>query len=97
MSLARKVKLRPWREYHSEAGGPETAAYVSFREEMTFRWAVICQVCYRILDNDMGLGEIGCRRFNLAGASRGDRAVMLADAKYLAFQRREAAKLGLDL
>ena len=49
-------------------------AYAFYQKEMTYRWAVICQSCYAQLDNEMGLGLIGVRRFNLAGVSRGKRA-----------------------
>ena len=97
MALARKVKLRPWRDDCPAASGPNSAAYLSYLEDMTYRWAVICQACYAQLDNATGLAAIGTRAFNLAGASRGDKAAVLNEAKYQAFQRRQAALLGLDL
>ncbi len=96
MALARKVKLRPYRDDVPQ-GGPNSAAYRSFVEDLTFRWAVICQACYGRLDNEIGVGAIGDRLFNLAGASRGDKAAVLNEAKYQAFQRRQAAQLGIDL
>ena len=96
-SVARKVMLRPWREIDPSLGGPESAAYLSYKEEMTFRWAFICHTCYRTLDNEMGVAEVGSRCFNLAGASRGDKAAVVDETKYQAFQRREAAKMGLDI
>jgi hypothetical protein len=95
--LARKVRLRPWREYDPQRGGPRSAAYESYKEEMTYRWAVICQACYMALDNSLGISEIGGRLFNLAGASRGDKAATIDEPKYWEFRRKEAAKLGLDL
>jgi hypothetical protein len=78
-------------------GGPGSGAYHSYREDMTFRWAVICHRCYRTLDNEVGVAEIGARAFNLAGASRGDKAAVIDDAKWLAFRRKEAARMGLDI
>ena len=96
LSSARKVKLRPWLDGWGP-GGPDSAAYKSFVEEMTYRWAVICQACYSILDNYSGRAEVSGRLFNLAGASRGDKARTIDEAKYRKFRRREADKLGLTL
>ncbi|MCI0460287.1 MAG: hypothetical protein L0Z62_25320, partial [Gemmataceae bacterium] len=96
MALARKVKLRPFRDDIPQ-GGPNSVAHQSFLKDLTFRWAVICQACYGRLDNEIGVGAIGDRLFNLAGASRGDKAAVLNEAKYQAFQRRQAAQLGIDL
>ncbi len=96
IALARKVKLRPWRQ-DCPARGPNSAAYLSYVEDLTFRWAVVCQACYGRLDNAIGVAVVGDRAFNLAGASRGDKAAVLNDAKYQALQRRQAAQLGLDL
>jgi hypothetical protein len=97
MSLARKVKLRVLREYDPNQGGPDSAAYQAYREEMTFRWTVICLGCYMRLDNDTGVAEINGREFGLAGSSRGDKATVVNEARYRAFQTREAEKLGIDL
>src|SRR5438309_4864180 len=97
VALARKVKLRPWRDDCPAAGGPNSAAYLSYLEDMTYRWAIICQACYAQLDNATGLAVVGERAFNLAGASRGDKAAVIDEAKYHAFQQRQAALLGLDL
>jgi hypothetical protein len=96
MALARKVKLRPWRDFRPEQGGPESAAYATYCEDMTYRTAFVCLACYRLLDNEMGLAEIGAKVFNLAGASRGDKAAVVDEAKYRKFQRREAERMGLD-
>ncbi len=96
MTSARKVKLRPWRDNWGP-GGPDSAAYKSYEEEMTYRWGVICQACYSTLDNEAGLAEVAGKLFNLAGASRGDKAATIDEAKYKVFRRKEAAKLGLDL
>jgi hypothetical protein len=94
---ARKVKMRPVVEYHPSQGGPDSGAYKSYVESMTFRWAVICQACYSRLDSEDGTREIIVTVWNLAGASRGDKAATIDEATYLSFQRREAAKLGMDL
>src|SRR5437016_862980 len=89
IKIARKAKLRPWREFDPDQGGPETAAYQSFEEEMTFRWAFLCNACYRILDNETGRSEIaGHGEFNLASASRFDKATTVDEAAYIEFQRR---------
>src|SRR5207237_4086045 len=96
MAEARKVKLRVWRECNP-LQMVNQAAYLSYKEETTFRWAIICQACYGQLDNAIGMAAIAGRTFNLAGASRGDKAALLDEAKYQAFLRRQAAQLGLDL
>ena len=90
------MKLRRWREYDPRQGGPNSAAYKSYEEEMTYRWAVICQACYSTLDNAVGLAEVAGDTYNLAGLSRGDRATTIDERKYQSFCRKEAAKLGLD-
>jgi hypothetical protein len=95
IALARKVKLRPFRTYHPQQGAFDSTAYDSYREDMTYRWAFICQPCYATLDNQTGLAEVGGHWFNLAGASRGDKAATVDEAKYQKFQRREAEKMGL--
>jgi hypothetical protein len=96
LTSARKVKLRRWRVYDPSRGGPDSPAYQSYEEEMAHRWAVICQACYSILDNEYGLAEVAGAPFNLAGSSRGDKAATIDERKYQAFRRKEAAKLGLD-
>jgi hypothetical protein len=97
MSLARKVKLRLLREYNPDQGGSDSAAYQAYREEMTFRWTVICLGCYTRLNNDTGEAEINGREFGLAGSSRGDKAAVVNEAGYRESQRGEAEKLGIDL
>jgi hypothetical protein len=97
IAVARKVKLRPWRDFHPSQGGPDSVAYQSYCDEMTFRWAFICNACYRRLDNGSGRAEIlGHGEFNLAGASRGDKAAVVNEAMYRQFQRREAERMGLE-
>ncbi len=95
MARAREVKLRVWHN-GNPTWSPNSAAYLSYKEDMTYRWAVVCQACFQRLDNESGVAEIGGRLFNLAGASRGDKAAVLNEAKYQAFQRRQAAQWGLD-
>jgi hypothetical protein len=96
MASARKVKLRPVRAFNPDHG-PESMAYQSYREETTFRWAFICNPCYRNLDNEIGVAAIpGHGQFCLAGSSRGDKASTVNERKYQQFRRREAERLGLD-
>lgn len=95
-TVARKVKLRGSADYTPEQGGPQSSAYRSYVNEMTYRWAFICNACYRSLDNEMGVGEIGAKMFNLAGASRGDEAAVVDQAKYDAFQRKQIEDLGIQ-
>ena len=78
-------------------GGPDSPAYKAYLEEITFRWTVVCQACYSTLDNAAGLAEIAGKPYNIAGASRIDKAATIDEAKYREFRRKEAAKLGLDL
>jgi hypothetical protein len=103
IKFARKVKLRPVCHYEPPPGGPPypasvvtLPAYLSYRENSTYRWAFICHACYRLLDNEGGRAEIpGRGEFNIAGASRGDKAAIVDEVKYLKFQRKEAEKMGL--
>src|SRR5947209_4338944 len=37
------------------------AAYEFYVKEMTYRWAIVCLPCYRALDNECGLAEVGGR------------------------------------
>src|SRR3954466_3475196 len=93
----RKVKIRPWRHIDRDVALTNTAAYMAYVEELTYRWSVICQACYSTLDNEIGLAEISGRLFNIAGASRGDKATTIDEAKYHKFRRLEAEKLGIVL
>jgi hypothetical protein len=96
VDVVRKVKLRRIRQPPDPAGGPNSPAWQFHRRETTYRWAVICLGCYRILDNHMGLAEIGGKAFNIAGQSRGDKAAVLDEMKYRLWQKKESRKLGLD-
>ncbi len=101
-ALGRKVKLRRWRDApEGFAADPSKAvasgAAEAYREEMTYRWSVVCLECYRTLDNEMGLAEIpGRGRFNIASVSRQDKAAVVDDEKWQKFQRQQAKKLGLE-
>jgi hypothetical protein len=98
VALARKVKLRGVVEFPEHLQKqPPGPAYWAYLEEMTFRWAFICQGCYLAVDTPIGVGVVNGRTYNLAGSSRADKATTVDEAKYLAFRRKEAAKLGLDL
>jgi len=97
IKVGRKVKLRPWYSPNFSLADIDSAAFKAYLEDMTFRWTAVCLHCYRILDSWCGVGEVGAREFNIAGKSRGDKAAVVTEAKWLAFQKKEAAKLGLDL
>lgn len=97
ISDARKVKIRRMRDFGPWIGGPEAAAYMSYVEESTYRWGVVCHDCYYTLDNESGGATIAEQFFTIAGSSRGDKARTLTEAQYRKWQRREAAKLGVDL
>lgn len=96
VSVGRKAKLRPWLEFSTDDGGPDSPAYAHYLKQVTYRWAVVCPPCYRILDTFDGMGEIGGKLWGINGASRGDKAPVLNETAYLAWQRREAEKMGLD-
>jgi hypothetical protein len=93
--LARKVKLRVIPQIDGPPGEPDSAAYLSYVEQMTYRWAFICQACYTLMDNDVGAADMRGRLFNIASRSRLDRAPSVDQVGYDAFQSIEAAKLGL--
>ena len=97
MAVARKAKVRHAPHYDPARGGPESAAYQSYAEELTYRWAVVCPGCYAQLDSPAGVATLGGKFFTMAGQSRRGRAVTLTEETYRVWQRREAAKLGLDL
>jgi hypothetical protein len=91
--LARKVKLRSGNFHALGSGPPDPVAYLAYVEDMTFRWAFICHACYRQLDVVPALAEISGRPFNMAASSCNDRAAIVNETKYQAFQRREAEKM----
>jgi hypothetical protein len=95
MPTGRKVKLRGV-QLDARFESPAPPAYQSYFKDTTFRWAFVCLPCYRALDNPSGVAEIGGRLCALAGLSRGDKAVLADEEEYQAFQREEAAKLGLE-
>ncbi len=83
-------------EYDPRRGGPNSAAYHSYLQETAFRWCFLCLACYARLDNELGLAEVGGRVLRLAGTSRAGKAAVVDEAKYEAFQRRQAAALGIE-
>jgi hypothetical protein len=97
MPDARKVKIRRWRDLDPAVIKPGSAAYMSYTEEMTFRWAVVCAGCYSTLDNAYGVARIAGQSFNISGSSRAGKARTLTEEQYREWQRREAKKLGVDL
>ena len=96
MTVARKVKIRRWCRFPA-ADGPLSAAYEVYQEQMTYRWSVICGDCYRILDSYYGAAAIRGQTFSLSGTSRSDRARSINEEQYQKWQRREAAKLGVEI
>jgi hypothetical protein len=96
LASARRVKIRRWVEFDPLTGGPQSAAYLSYKEQMTYRWAEVCQGCYSTLDNYFGLNDVAGQRFSLDGNSRGDRARTIDEEEYRKIQRRAARRLGLD-
>jgi hypothetical protein len=95
--VGRKAKARRCCDYDPARGGPDSAPYLAYTEQTTYRWAFLCEDCYRRLDNEDGMAVVRGQTFNLAGASRRGKARAVYEAEYRAFQRQEAAKLGLDL
>jgi hypothetical protein len=47
-----------------------------------YRWSFVCPGCYHTLDNEYGIAAISGSLFNIAGASRRDRARTLNEAMY---------------
>ncbi len=98
LTSARKAKARELFDNGQVGDGKESAAYMAYCEQSAYRWQVICQACYSLMDNrPLGDAWIGDRWFSLAGNSRGDKATTIDQVKYRAWQQREAARLGLDL
>jgi hypothetical protein len=50
VAIARKVKIRRWCSYEEWRGGPESAAYKAYEEQMTHRWGGVCPGCYMTLE-----------------------------------------------
>jgi hypothetical protein len=97
--LAHHVKLRGDPRAVPVGGfrSPDDPACIAYRENTTYRSAFVCPECYATLNSEDGLGEIAGRVFNLAGRSRFGRAAVYNEAKYLAYQRRLAGQMGIDL
>jgi hypothetical protein len=69
---------------------------MSHREDVTLSWAFICHACYRALDNERGMAEVGNKWFNLADAFCGDKGMIVNESEYQALQLRAAEKTALD-
>jgi hypothetical protein len=76
---------------------PDDPAYIAYRENAEFRSAFVCPACYAVLDGADGTGTIAGRTYGISGRSRCGRAALYDEAKYQAFQRRQAAELGIEL
>jgi hypothetical protein len=87
--------------YAIAGDGPESPQYQQFRKCMQFRTAFVCLDCYRTLDNCYGIAAIPLdgkfRLYGLAGTSRRDKATVYNYAKWLAYQNRMAAKMGISV
>jgi hypothetical protein len=94
--LVRKAKVRRAVSDDPNRGGPESAAYRSYVEQLTYRWAILCPACYTRLDGFDGAATIGGNFSTVVGPSHGDRAAALNETCH-AGQRREVARRGLDL
>jgi hypothetical protein len=92
--VARKVKLRPWLVYDGSANVPDVSGDQFRRRLKNYRWTVICLACYRLLDNERGVAEVGGRWFNIADASRGDKAAILDEANDQQWQQKETDRRG---
>src|SRR5262249_8353704 len=97
IATARKVKIRHLPAHDPALTLPGTPAAIAYDEAMIYRWGIVCEGCYRTLDNGIGVNAIRGRAFNLAGASRFGKATTIDEEKYRRWQRREAEKLGLEL
>jgi len=96
--LAHHVKLRgDARTVPTGSKAPADPADRAHREEMTFRSAFVCPACYAALDSGDGTAAIAGRTYGIAGQSRGGRAAVYDEAKYLAYQCRLASGMGIDL
>lgn len=97
IEIARKVKVRRLIKFDPKRGGSGSPHYMAYIEETTYCWSVICNPCYILLDSPDGTCVIDEKRFNIAGSSRFDRARTIRTDEYVKWQKKEAAKLGLDL
>jgi hypothetical protein len=80
----------------ADVNSPDDPAWKAYEKNTTFRSAVVCPACYKVLDSEDGTGEINGRCYGLAGKSRGDRAPVYTEAKYRAYKRRLAGRMGID-
>ncbi len=92
MAKARKVKIRRCVPFPSASLGPNSAAHVAYREAMTYKWDVVCQTCYELMDNVVGAADIASKEFHLAGSSRRNRARWLTKQQYDEWRLKDADK-----
>jgi hypothetical protein len=92
IALGRLVKLRPLSAIDQLLATSARA----WREECAGRWAVVCLACYTDLAQGIGADDSAGQILTLAGASRRAPAPLVNEAKYQAFQRHEAARVGLN-
>src|SRR5690348_11334767 len=89
VQIGRKAKVRRWVDFHPSCGGPDSAAYKSYCEAMTYRWSVVCPRCYAALDGETGGAVIGGHFYTMSCSSCCDKARTLTEAQYRTWQRRE--------
>jgi hypothetical protein len=97
LTSARKAKVRQLFDNGPVVDGKDSAAYKAYREATAYRWRVVCQACFSTLDNYAGNDWIDGRWFSMESVSRSDKATTIDEIRYRAWQRREAAKPGIEL
>jgi hypothetical protein len=95
ITLARKVILRPAREFDPALGGQDSLAYRRYLREKTYRSAFICDACYATLDgNKTGIAEIPEHgKFQLRYSSQGGKAPYM-DEKFNTFDAPVIVRAG---
>jgi hypothetical protein len=64
------------------------AAFESYKEQTTYRWCVVCESCYRMLDSYYGVAVINGQHFGMSGSSRGEKARKMTEEQYRTWQQR---------
>ncbi len=81
--------------------GPDDPAYLQFRKNAATRRSFICEKCYRALNTLDGVAEISrdgkLHLWSMSVPSRDGKAAVYNKRKWLAYQKRIANKLGIDL
>jgi hypothetical protein len=65
------------------------------REGRPFRYAIVCLACYEQFEAEVGGCDSAARAVNRAALARGMKGTWITAAKFQAFQKHQAAKLGL--